>query len=162
MTRTSRSCTRGPLNAETRARAGPGVTPTADFYVRNHGPVPPPPSSFAVGGLVDAPLELTVADLRSRFPARELVATLQCAGNRRAGLMAVRDIPGEMPWGPGATGTATWRGVMLADVLAAAACGRGRAHRAGGAEPAVESGEPFGGSITREKALTARSCWPGR
>ncbi len=30
----------------------------------------------------------------------------------------MRDIPGEAPWGPGATGTATWRGVALADVLA--------------------------------------------
>ena len=47
-------------------------------------------------------------------------ATLRCAGNRRAGLIAVRDIPGEAPWGPGATGTATWTGVALADVLAVA------------------------------------------
>ena len=36
-----------------------------------------------------------------------MTATLQCAGNRRAGLIAIRDIPGEAPWGPGATGTAT-------------------------------------------------------
>ena len=146
---------RAPLNAETpRAGLVPALTATADFYVRNHGPVPPPPPTFAVGGLVDTPLELTVADLRSRFPARELVATLQCAGNRRAGLMAVRDIPGEMPWGPGATGTATWRGVMLADVLAAAGLRPEAAHiELLGAEPAVESGEPFGGSIAREKAL---------
>ena len=49
-----------------------------------------------------------------------MTATLQCAGNRRAGLMAIRDIPGEAPWGPGATGTATWTGVALADVLALA------------------------------------------
>ena len=51
------------------------------------------------------------------FDVHELVVTLQCAGNRRAGLMAVRDIPGEIPWGPGAIGTAVWRGVALADVL---------------------------------------------
>ena len=29
--------------------------------------------------------------LRTGFPARTLTATLQCAGNRRTGLMAVRD-----------------------------------------------------------------------
>jgi sulfite oxidase len=147
---------REPLNAETpRERLLPAITPTGHFYVRNHGPVPPPPRAFAVSGLVDTPLELTLDALRERFPARELIATLQCAGNRRAGLMEVRDIPGEMPWGPGATGTATWRGAMLADVLAAAGLRDDAAHiELLGAEPAVESGEPFGGSITREKALS--------
>jgi sulfite oxidase len=147
---------REPLNAETpRTRLLPAITPTEDFYVRNHGPVPPPPSSFRVEGLVETPLELTAEALRERFATRELIATLQCAGNRRAGLMAVRDIPGEMPWGPGATGTATWRGAVLADVLAAAGLRDQAAHiELVGAEPAVESGAPFGGSITREKALS--------
>jgi sulfite oxidase len=49
-----------------------------------------------------------------------VVATMQCAGNRRAGFLEVRDIPGEDPWGPAATSTASWTGVRLADVLAAA------------------------------------------
>jgi sulfite oxidase len=146
---------RAPLNAETpRSGLVPALTPTDEFYVRNHGPVPAPPASFAVGGLVERELTLSVADLRERFQEREMVVTLQCAGNRRAGLMAVRDIPGEMPWGPGATGTARWRGVALADVLEAAALRDEAAHvELVGAEPAAESGEPFGGSITREKAL---------
>jgi sulfite oxidase len=145
-----------PLNAETpRAGLRPAITPTGEFYVRNHGPVPGPPASFAVTGLVDTPLELTVDELRERFPARELIATLQCAGNRREGLMEVRDIPGEMPWGPGATGTATWRGAMLADVLEAAGLREEAAHiELVGAEPCVETGEPFGGSISRAKALS--------
>ncbi len=146
---------RDPLNAETpRAGLLAPLTPATDFYVRNHGPIPPPPERFRVGGLVERELELTVADLRARFAARELVVTLQCAGNRREGLMAVRDIPGEMPWGPGATGTATWRGAGLADVLAAAGLRDAAAHvELVGAEPAVESGAPFGGSIPRQKAL---------
>jgi sulfite oxidase len=146
---------RDPLNAETpRAGLIPALTPTEEFYVRNHGPIPRPPASFRVGGLVETELELSVADLRERFEQRELVVTLQCAGNRRAGLMEVRDIPGEMAWGPGATGTARWRGVALADVLAAAGLRREAAHvELVGAEPAEESGEPFGGSIAREKAL---------
>ena len=56
------------------------------------------------------------------------MATLRCAGNRRAQLMAVRDIPGEIAWGQGAIGTARWRGVALADVLGAAGLDDGAAH----------------------------------
>jgi sulfite oxidase len=69
----------------------------------------------------------------------------------------VRDIPGESPWGPGATGTATWSGVALADVLALAGPLPGAAH-AGfeGADlcPEVKpAAERFGGSIPLDKAL---------
>jgi sulfite oxidase len=146
-----------PLNAETpQDGLVPALTPTDDFYIRNHGPIPrlPDDAPIRVGGLVDRELRLTVDDLRGSFEAHELVVTLQCAGNRRAGLMAVRDIPGEMPWGPGATGTASWRGAALADVLRAAGV-RSEATDVElvGAEPAEESGEPFGGSIPRHKAL---------
>jgi sulfite oxidase len=150
---------RDPLNAETpRAQLISALTPTDAFYVRNHGPIPrlDPDARFRVGGLVERELELSAADLRERFEPRELVVTLQCAGNRRDGLMAVRDIPGETPWGPGATGTATWRGVALADVLAAAGLRDEAGHvEMVGAEAAEESGAPFGGSIPRHKALAA-------
>jgi len=91
--------------------------------VRDHGPVPeidPAGWRLRVHGLVERELDLSLTTLREAFPEREEVATLQCAGNRRAGLMAIRDIPGEAPLGPGATGTATWTGVALADVLALA------------------------------------------
>jgi sulfite oxidase len=43
-----------------------------------------------------------------------VTATLQCAGNRRAGLIAIRDIPGEAPWGPGAAGPIEIRGDAFA------------------------------------------------
>ncbi|MDP9842078.1 hypothetical protein [Streptosporangium lutulentum] len=39
-------------------------------------------------------------DLRSHFSERVPVATPQCAGNRRADLIEVRDVPGEDPWDP--------------------------------------------------------------
>ena len=84
-----------------------------------------------------------------------MTATLQCAGNRRAGLMAIRDIPGEAPWGPGATGTATWTGVALADVLALAGPRPGAAHVGfEGADSCPEASPPqrFGGSIPLDKA----------
>ena len=63
--------------------------------------------------------------------------------------------PGEAPWGPGATGTAAWRGVALADVLAAAGP-RAEATDIAfvGADTAAEADPPqrFAGSIPRLKA----------
>src|SRR6202020_3394384 len=114
-----------PFNAETglAALAENPVTATDAFYVRGHGAVPeidPVAWRLQVHGAVDRELELSLDTLREAFPEREVTATLQCAGNRRAGLVAIRDIPGEAPWGPGATGTATRPGVALADVLALA------------------------------------------
>ena len=106
-------------------------------------------------GVVERELDLSLATLREALPEREVTATLQCAGNRRAGLVAIRDIPGEAPWGPGATGTATWTGVALADVLALAARCREAAHVGfDGADlcPEAKPAQRFGGSIPLDKA----------
>jgi sulfite oxidase len=148
-----------PFNAETgRAALVEAVTATDAFYVRSHGDVPDVDDEawrLTVGGAVERELELSLATLREAFREREVTATLQCAGNRRAGLIAVRDIPGEAPWGPGATGTATWTGVALADVLSLA----GPLPEAGhvgfvGADvsPEVKPAQRFGGSIPLDKA----------
>jgi len=111
-----------PYNAEPprAALAERVLTPLEAFYCRNHGPVPALDAAawrLTVDGLVARPVSWTLADLRDRFTAHSETATLQCAGNRRAGLVGVRDIPGEAPWGPTATATARWTGVRLADVL---------------------------------------------
>ena len=88
------------------------------------------------------PHELSLDDLRA-LPRRELTATLQCAGNRRADLLKWRDIPGEAPWGPGATGTARWAGAALADVLALAGVDRAAAYVGlTGADHAEEADPP--------------------
>jgi sulfite oxidase len=149
-----------PYNAETglAALAEAPVTATDAFYVRGHGPVPeidPRAWRLRIHGLVGRELELSLETLREALPERSVTATLQCAGNRRAGLAAVRDIPGEAPWGPGATGTATWSGVALSDVLAlagplpeAAHVGFEGADRSEEAKPA----QKFGGSVTLAKA----------
>jgi sulfite oxidase len=150
---------KSPFNAETpRAALAEPLTATDAFYVRDHGPVPeidPAVWRLHVHGLVERELELSLATLREAFPEREEVATLQCAGNRRAGLMAIRNIPGEAPWGPGATGTATWSGIALADVLALAAP-LDQATHVGfvGADlsPDAEPVQAFGGSIPLDKA----------
>jgi sulfite oxidase len=149
-----------PFNAETGLAAlaeGP-LTATDAFYVRGHGAVPeidPAAWRLRVHGLVERELDLSLSTLREAFRERALTATLQCAGNRRAGLIAIREIPGEAPWGPGATGTATWTGVALADVLALAGPLREGTHVGfEGAElcPEATPAERFGGSIPLEKA----------
>jgi sulfite oxidase len=149
-----------PFNAETGLAAlaeGP-VTATDVFYVRGHAAVPeidPEVWRLRVHGLVERELDISLVTLREALPAREVTATLQCAGNRRAGLIAIRDIADAEPWGPGATGTATWTGVALADVLELAAPLREAAHVGfSGADLCQESNpaECFGGSIPFEKA----------
>jgi sulfite oxidase len=149
-----------PFNAETGLAAlaeGP-LTATDGFYVRGHGSVPeidPAAWRLHVGGAVERELDISLGALREQFPERSVTATLQCAGNRRAGLMAIRDIPGEAPWGPGATGTATWGGVALGDVLAlAGALAEARHVDFAGADlcPEAQPAQRFGGSIPLDKA----------
>ena len=150
---------REPFNAETGVQAliERPLTSIDAFYVRNHGDVPDAGGGWRlrVQGAVERELSLSVATLREAFRERHVTATLQCAGNRRAGLIAIRDIPGEAPWGPGATGTATWSGVALADVLELA----GPLHEAAhvGFEgrdvcPEAHPAQRFGGSIPLDKA----------
>src|SRR5919198_5453470 len=151
---------REPVNAETgRAALAEGPLTAVDaFYVRGHGPVPevdPAVWRLRVHGLVERELDLSLTTLREAFRERTETATLQCAGNRRAGFMAIRDIPGEAPWGPGATGTATWSGVALGDVLALAGPLREAAYV--GFEgvdlcPEAKPAQLFGGSIPLDKA----------
>ncbi len=150
-----------PYNAEPPrgALAGSRLTALDTFYVRNHGPIPqldPSAWRLRVEGLVQSELELSLADLRRGFAPRELAVTLQCAGNRREGLIAVRDIPGEAPWGPGATGTANWAGVSLAEVLQSAGLHDEASYLEFiGADVSPEAQPPqrFGASISRRKAL---------
>jgi len=112
-----------PYNAEPpldRLRAA-AITAQADFYVRSHGSIPHLDAAthrLRVGGRVATPLDLSMAELRERFPERSVTAVMQCAGNRRADMQPVRPTSGD-PWAPGAIGNAEWTGVALADVLRA-------------------------------------------
>jgi sulfite oxidase len=149
-----------PFNAETGIAAlmERPVTATDAFYVRSHGAVPAPGRDeyrLRVDGAVERELSLSLETLHETFRERHITATLQCAGNRRAGLIAIRDIPGEAPWGPGATGTATWSGVALADVLELAGPTAAAAHVGFvGADmcPEAKPAQLFGGSIPLDKA----------
>lgn len=149
-----------PYNAEPSrsALAGRMITPVNAFYSRNHGPIPDVDASgwrLRIDGLVDTPLDLGLADLRSGFRQQDIVATMQCAGARRADFLPVRDIPGEAPWGPCATSTARWTGVSLADVLGAAGLRPEAAHVAFEATDVSQISDPpaaYGSSIPIDKA----------
>ena len=150
-----------PFNAEPppAALADELITAADSFYSRNHGPIPdvdPDRYRLVVDGLVHDRLELTLGDLSERFEQRHVAATLQCAGNRRADMIEVRDIPGEDPWSVGATSSATWTGVSLADVLEAAGLDPDAKHIAFEAPDVSRIPNPpqaYGSSIAREKAL---------
>jgi sulfite oxidase len=153
-----------PFNAEPPARvlAGAEITALDAFYSRNHGPFPdiePQAWRLTVDGMVDAPCTLTYEQLISGFTAHSVVATLACAGNRRAELLKVRPIPGKDPWAHGAISTARWRGARLADVLDAAGVhhhdGLHVAFAAPDVAPEAVPVQPYGSSISLSKAMSA-------
>ena len=80
------------------------ITPEEDFYIRDHFPAPRLASRswrLRISGHVLSSLEVTYADI-IRGPARNMVATLECAGN------AV---------GAGGVSTAEWTGIPLGKLL---------------------------------------------
>jgi DMSO/TMAO reductase YedYZ molybdopterin-dependent catalytic subunit len=111
-----------PLNAETPAHLlDDQVTPTERHFIRNNGTTPeqtdPSGWKLTVDGEVEAPLELTIDDLRSRFEVVTLQLQLECGGNGRAGFNPPTS---GNQWTVGAVGCASWTGVRFADVLDAA------------------------------------------
>ena len=107
-----------PLNAETPMSAlnCAEITPNAQFYVRNHFPVPFPDGAgwqLTVTGSVENLLTYRLDDLYAmRSVAR--VVTLECAGNNRVAFYP--QAPGEQ-WRLGAVSTAEWTGVPLIEIL---------------------------------------------
>lgn len=107
-----------PLNAETPLHAlQHQITPTPSHFIRSNFPVPPHDGQITITGTVEAPLTLTLDELRA-MPSTTLAVTLECAGNGRIGLAP---LPEGEPWARQAVGTARWTGARLADVLARAA-----------------------------------------
>ncbi len=95
------------------------LTPNDAFFVRYHLsglPTEIDPASFrlSVGGHVQAPLSLSLSDLKRDFPVQEIVAVNQCSGNSR-GFVTPRVGGGQL--GNGAMGNARWRGVSLKALL---------------------------------------------
>eukprot|EP00913_Durusdinium_trenchii_P022788 g21392.t1 len=95
------------------------LTPNSVWFIRHHHPVPvidPEQWRLSVGGIGTKCVTLSLEDLKSRFLKREVVATLQCGGNRRSELDQIEKTSG-IPWGFGAMSTARFGGVYLREVL---------------------------------------------
>jgi sulfite oxidase len=139
------------------------LTPKERFFVRNHSSVPEVDLEhyrLSVTGMVQFPLNLSLDDLRAKFPVSTVIATLQCAGHRRKELAALQPIPGEIPWGAETMSTAVWRGVALRDVLLAAGIVSETRHVAFLGMDEIERGGElfgFGGSIPIEKAMSTET-----
>ncbi|MGQ0764903.1 MAG: molybdopterin-dependent oxidoreductase [Gemmatimonadota bacterium] len=135
------------------------ITSADDFFIRSHAPSPlidPQTWRLEVRGLVDAEQTWTLEALEERFERAHVTATLVCAGLRRSEFLALGPLPGELPWGPDAAGTANWSGYRLRDVLMAAGVRPEAAHvHFTGLDRVVRRGRAFGfgGSIDVEKAL---------
>lgn len=94
------------------------ITPNDAFFVRYHLagiPLDIDVTAYRVevGGKVDKPLSLSLADLKA-MPTKELVAVNQCSGNSR-GFFSPRVGGGQLA--NGAMGNARWLGVSLKSVL---------------------------------------------
>ncbi|CAN8069172.1 unnamed protein product [Agarophyton chilense] len=112
-----------PFTAETPpdALVHTAITPNELFYVRNHMAVPhidPDDYELVIEGVDGEVLaELSLDDLKNKFSKHSVTTALQCAGNRRTELDAVRAVRGGR-WDAGAIGNAEWSGARLTDVLA--------------------------------------------
>jgi DMSO/TMAO reductase YedYZ molybdopterin-dependent catalytic subunit len=98
------------------------ITPVGLHYLLIHYDIPAVDAEswrLELGGLLEAPLSLSLEELRAR-PAEELTVTMECAGNGRARLSPR---PVSQPWLLEAVGTACWRGTLLRPLLEEAGIG---------------------------------------
>jgi sulfane dehydrogenase subunit SoxC len=133
------------------------VTPAGLHYLLIHYDIPdldPQTWRLQVGGHVEHPLTLTLADVQSRPPVTRPV-TLECAGNGRARLTPR---PISQPWLDEAVGTAEWTGTPLAPLLREAGVRHGAVDVAfTGADHGVERGveQDYQRGLSLDDALDA-------
>jgi sulfane dehydrogenase subunit SoxC len=92
------------------------LTPVGLHYLLIHYDIPavdPDAWRLEIGGAVERPLTLSLAELRAR-PTVTRAVTLECAGNGRA---RMEPRPISQPWLTEAVGTAEWTGVPLGALL---------------------------------------------
>lgn len=94
------------------------ITPSDLHFTRIHAGVPtidPAKHTLLIHGMVDRPLEFTLADLK-RFPATTRMAFIECAGNGRAAYRSPR--PNMTPQQvDGMMSNSEWTGVMLSTLF---------------------------------------------
>ena len=96
------------------------LTPNDAFFVRYHlaglpQAIDPDAFRLEIGGKVDKPRTLSLADLKTGFEPVEIIAVNQCGGNGRA-FFEPRVAGGQLT--NGAMGNARWKGVPLKALLA--------------------------------------------
>jgi sulfite oxidase len=112
-----------PLVAETPEQLlDDDTTPTDKFFIRNNALVPeaakePDTWKIVVDGEVNTKLELTLAELKSKFRPVTRRLVLECGGNGRS--FFTPQARGNQ-WTTGGAGCPEWTGVRLADVFKAA------------------------------------------
>lgn len=133
------------------------LTPNDAFFVRYHlagvpTEIDPDTHRIAIGGNVEKPVSLTLAELKKDFEQVEVTAVLQCSGNGR-GLQVPRVPGGQL--GNGAMGNATWKGVRLKDLLKKAGVKAGSLQVSfdGLDRPVIEKTPDFVKAIPLEHAL---------
>lgn len=96
------------------------ITPNEFFYIRNHLPVPkidPEDYQLEIEGFNGKPnVTLTLENLKKNYAKHSVVASIQCAGNRRSEMTKVKEVKG-LFWGAAAISNAEWSGAKLCDVL---------------------------------------------
>lgn len=105
------------------------LTPSPIFFMRHHHPVPYLSQDqirsykleIDLSAYGKGKMKLSLDDLKA-MPKVEIVATLQCSGNRRSGFNVFERTSGTT-WGQGAVSTAKWGGVRLSDLLKNAGMG---------------------------------------
>jgi len=132
-------------------------TPNDAFFVRYHlagipTTIDPDQFRLEVKGKVATPLQLSLADLKSKFEPVELAAINQCSGNSR-GFSQPRVAGGQL--GNGAMGCARWKGVRLKDVLQQAGIAAGAKQVAfnGLDKPVLEKTPDFVKALDADHAL---------
>ncbi|OCH95336.1 molybdopterin binding oxidoreductase [Obba rivulosa] len=145
------------------------ITPEELVYCRNHSPIKPLGEDLTVkiDGLVQNKLQLTTKELKDKFERREVVAALQCAGNRRKTMVEKKhkDVDG-IKWEEATICNVRWGGVSVRDVLLHAGITSPNAKANGIQSPtsqlhlcfashvtACEEDDWFGASIPLEKAM---------
>mgnify|MGYP002624515202 FL=1 len=149
-----------PVNAETPPHLlDDPITPTNRHFIRNNGLLPDDMDAeswrLTVDGLVDKPMELSIADLRSNFEVVTLALTLECGGNGRA---FFNPPASGNQWTYGAVACSQWTGVRLKDVLNVAGVKSNVVYTAHVGADGHLSGDPDKLPISRgvpiEKAMT--------
>lgn len=141
-----------PLVAETPAHLlDDDTTPISKFFIRCNGQIPEPATDvdgwkLTIDGEVEAPLEITLKELKERFSPKTYRMVLECGGNGRSFFQP--PARGNQ-WTNGGAGCAEWTGVPLAEVLNAVKVKSSAKYTAhAGADPHL-SGDPKKQSLSR-------------